>query len=102
MTKKTVKELVSCFSSYEILGTVGDAIKFLQERFQPSDRLVEDSYYEYSVYRDRLETDEEYARRMKAEAEAKEKTLARKKKRQENKVLKERKEYERLKKKFEE
>jgi hypothetical protein len=93
--KQTITSIIFTFNPYDLEGTVENAIKFLQEKFQPNDRL--DYYNEYSVYRDRLETDKEYVSRMHAEEQA----LAKQKKSKENKELRDRKEYARLKKKFE-
>ena len=98
--KISVSEFIATFSPYDLEGTLEDAVKYLQNQFQLNDKIefyYSDEYSEYSVYRTRLETDKEYAARMKAEEQA----LAKQKKSKENKELRDRKEYERLKKKFE-
>ena len=100
--KISVSEFIATFTPYDLEGTAEDAIKYLQEKFQPNDKLdysvdYSGEYGEYSVYRTRLETDKEYAARMKAAEQA----LTKQKKSKESKELRDRKEYERLKRKFE-
>lgn len=107
MERKTIREQIEKFSVYDLDGDLEDAILFLQKKQRLyGENVVIDvdpgDYYDISdtcirLYRDRLETDNEFEKRIAED----EKVRARKQARQAKKEELERELYQKLKEKYE-
>ena len=104
--RKTIRKYIESIYSIDLGGNIQDAIDILQDTKSEvlsqgyHNVLIFENYNRYEIYGERFETDEEYQERLKKEKKQKaiktRNDLIRKK----NKDEKDRKEYERLKKKF--